>query len=118
MTDEMTDSTPRSQSFRRFELVRSSDPTGVSGTGVVARGIEFPTGTAVIEWDATNHDIDAENGLAIKPGPDGVAAVLEVHGHDGATELNWLDTPGSSDQQSAAGADGDANANGDGDASD
>lgn len=90
MTDD-TDGPTSRPPFRRFELVRDEDPTGVSGTGVVARGVEFPTGTAVIEWDATNHDIDAENGLAIKPGPDGVAAVLEVHGHDGATQLNWLD---------------------------
>lgn len=89
--------------FRRFELVRHHDPTGVSGTGVVARGIEFPSGTAVIEWDAIDADIDAENGLAVKPGPDGVAAVLEVHGHGGSTTIRWLDT----DADSADTADGD-----------
>lgn len=77
--------------FRRFELVRHEDPTGVSGTGVVARGVEFPSGAAVLEWDAANHDIDAVNGLAIKPAPDGVDAVLEIHGHDGSTGIRWLD---------------------------
>ena len=35
---------------RRFRLVREEDESGVSGTGVVAVGVEFPSGAVVFEW--------------------------------------------------------------------
>lgn len=36
--------------MRRFVLVRHRDVTGVSGTGVVAYGVEFPDGAAAVRW--------------------------------------------------------------------
>jgi hypothetical protein len=35
---------------RRFQLVRLEDPGGISGVGVVADGVEFSDGTAVLRW--------------------------------------------------------------------
>ena len=36
--------------MRRFKLIRDKDVTGVSGTGVVAEGVGFLDGTAVMRW--------------------------------------------------------------------
>jgi len=35
---------------RLFKMVRNNDETGVSGTGVVADGIEFPNGMVAVCW--------------------------------------------------------------------
>ena len=35
---------------RLFQMVRNNDETGVSGTGVVADGIEFPNGMVSVCW--------------------------------------------------------------------
>lgn len=35
---------------RRFHLVRDDDETGISGTGVVAEGIEFSNGMCAACW--------------------------------------------------------------------
>jgi hypothetical protein len=71
--------------FRRFVLDRNVDVTGVSGTGVVAEGIEFSDGTCclrwVTEWRST---VFYEQGLD---------AVLRIHGHDGRTVVRFLDGP-------------------------
>jgi hypothetical protein len=34
-----------------LHLERDEDVSGVSGTGVVAYGVEFPDGTIVLRWD-------------------------------------------------------------------
>ena len=36
--------------IRRFDLIREEDESGVSGTGVVAVGIEFPNGYVELQW--------------------------------------------------------------------
>ena len=78
---------------RRFRLVRDEDETGVSGTGVVAVGVEFPSGAVVFEWrNDRNDDLrTTSNGLSVKPGPDGVEDTEEVHGHGGRTRVEWID---------------------------
>lgn len=77
--------------FRRFEMVRSEDESGVSGTGTVAVGVEFPSGLVELEW--LNHENDrvqtAFNGHSTYPG--GIHDALEVHGHGGRTEVHWID---------------------------
>lgn len=71
-------------SFRRFRLVRDVDVTGVSGTGVVAEGVEFSSGRVAMEWcsqfptSVVFHDR-------------GVESVQHVHGHGGATRMEYLD---------------------------
>lgn len=79
----------------RFQLVRHDDESGVSGTGVVAEGVEFPSGACVFEWfNDRNPDVNTtQNGLTVKPGPDGAEDLIEVHGHGGRTVINWLGEP-------------------------
>lgn len=67
---------------RRFMLVRVEDETGVSGTGVVAWGLEFPDGHAVTRWNSK---------IAQTCAWDSIADVVAVHGHDGKTRIRWLD---------------------------
>ena len=78
---------------RRFELVRTEDVSGTSGTGVVAVGVAYPDGAVHMQWrNKENEDLDIDsNGCAFKPAPDGVEATIEIHGHEGRTELRWID---------------------------
>lgn len=66
---------------RTFELVRYRDPSGVSGTGVVAEGCLFTDGSVALRWRGENP------ATAVWPNLD---SVLAVHGHDGATEVRWV----------------------------
>lgn len=68
--------------FARFELVRHEDVTGVSGTGVVAQGVQFDDGIVVVRW------LGQHASTVIWPGIDDVE---HIHGHDGRTEIRWLD---------------------------
>lgn len=67
---------------RRFELQRDDDVTGVSGTGVVAEGVEFADGVAVVRWGGEHRS------TVVWPS---VGGVLAVHGHDGRTRVVYLD---------------------------
>jgi len=64
-----------------FTLHRHSDPSGVSGTGVVAEGWESSDGkTVVIKW------LSATPSVCIY---EDVRHVRALHGHGGATEIVW-----------------------------
>jgi hypothetical protein len=78
---------------RRFEPVRTEDVSGTSGTGVVARGVAYPDGAVHMQWlNADNEDLETDsNGCAFKPAPDGLEATREIHGHEGRTEIQWID---------------------------
>jgi hypothetical protein len=69
---------------RRFELIRHADETGISGTGLVAEGVEFGNGRVAMRWCASG-----------RPGSvviwDSTADAMHIHGHDGRTELRWAD---------------------------
>lgn len=71
--------------MRRFHLYRTEDVTGVSGVGVVAEGIEWEDRAITMRWRgkhrSTVHWDAAE----------GIAAVEVIHGHGGATRVEWLD---------------------------
>ena len=58
--------------FRRFNLVRNVDVSGVSGIGIVAQGVEFKTGKTVINW--CSKDIKS---VTIY---DSIDDVLRIHG--------------------------------------
>lgn len=75
---------------RRFVLARDTDVTGISGTGIVAEGIEFSDGTTVMRW--------LEAGTArpdhVRPTTvvhESVESVIGLHGHGGATRVEWVD---------------------------
>lgn len=67
-----------------FELVRTRDISGVSGTGVVADGVQFADDSVAIRWRGEHP------ATAVWPT---IADVLAVHGHHGATTVRWLDQP-------------------------
>lgn len=67
---------------RRFVLQRHSDPSGVSGTGVVALGVEFPDGAVTLRWPGLNPSTACWGSIE---------AVLAVHGHGGQTVVEWVD---------------------------
>lgn len=62
--------------FKEFFLERKEDESGISGTGVVARGVIFPSGKVVLEWQ-TFH-----SSMALY---DNINDVVSIHGHDGKT---------------------------------
>jgi hypothetical protein len=66
-----------------FTIHRTEDPSGVSGTGVVAEGWETSRGQVVIAWlsDTPSICIYAD-----------VRDVERVHGHHGKSQIVW-DTP-------------------------
>jgi hypothetical protein len=79
---------------RAFVLVRHVDVSGVSGTGVVAEGTVWSDGSASVRWPGRGPG----TGLGGRSGsvafwPDGVRGVEATHGHDGATEVRYLDHP-------------------------
>lgn len=65
---------------RTFELIRHEDVTGISGTGVVAWGCQFPDGCAVLRW-ATQHSSTAVY--------NSIGDIEAIHGHEGRTEIRW-----------------------------
>lgn len=69
--------------MRRFQLVRDVDETGLSGTGVVAVGVEFPDDTVAMRWVTS---------VATTVVFDCVADVEAIHGHGGLTRIDWIDT--------------------------
>lgn len=69
--------------MRRFVLRRHNDETGVSGTGDVCWGVLFPDGVVVTRWCVT----DIRQTCVWKSLDD----VRYVHGHDGKTEVVFLD---------------------------
>lgn len=69
----------------RFTLVRDVDLTGVSGTGVVAEGVQFTDGRVATRW------LPPLRGPAQTCVWDSLEHVLMVHGHSGTTRLVWID---------------------------
>lgn len=72
---------------RRFKLVRNTDVTGVSGTGHVADGLAFDDGVVVLRWRS-------EWPTSVVFHDRGIEAVEKIHGHGGATRIQWLDIDG------------------------
>ena len=69
--------------MRRFELHREVDETGISGTGIVATGVEWPDGTCAMHWD-TKHTSTAVYAS--------MEDVVAIHGHGDKTYIAWLDS--------------------------
>lgn len=68
---------------RRFFLVRNRDISGVSGTGIVAEGVEFHDKQVVLSWFGKFHSLEVHPSIE---------QVLNVHGHGGATGVFWIDS--------------------------
>jgi hypothetical protein len=83
---------------RRFVLRRTVDVSGISGTGDVADGVLWPDGTASIRWRGEHPSVVFWDR--------GRVSVEHVHGHGGATTIEWIDpeAPAVPEQRHAAGA--------------
>lgn len=68
--------------MRRFELRRDFDETGISGTGVVAQGIQWDNGWCQVMW--------LTKVFSTTTYPD-IESVEFIHGHGGKTVVQWLD---------------------------
>lgn len=75
---------PSSPFPRRFLVYRYVDVSGVSGVGVVAQGVQWSDGSVSIRWTGKHPSTVAW---------DNTDDVVAVHGHQGSTELRWLDEP-------------------------
>jgi len=64
--------------YRVFEMIRVEDLSGVSGTGIVAQGMEFDDGQCVIRWLT---DVKA---TAIYKN---IQELESIHGHKGRTKI-------------------------------
>ena len=68
--------------FRRFVMNRTKDETGVSGTGIVAEGLQFSSRKCVISWLSETPSIEIY---------DSIEEVRRIHGHQGETQIKWID---------------------------
>ncbi|MEU4192504.1 hypothetical protein AB0E69_11420 [Kribbella sp. NPDC026611] len=75
-------------SSRRFRLIRHYDVSGVSGTGPVAEGVQFTDGAVALRWYGDYPTTTVW---------DGIESVIAIHGHGGATEVEWIDPESSPD---------------------
>lgn len=66
--------------MRTFKLVRTTDVSGVSGTGIVAEGVEFSSGKCSLAW------VTQYRSVAVY---DSIHELEAIHGHDGATVIEW-----------------------------
>lgn len=69
---------------RAFVLNRKTDLTGVSGTGIVAEGIEFSDGVVALRWTS-------KFPTSVVFHDRGMESVEAVHLHNGSTVVEWID---------------------------
>ncbi len=66
--------------MNNFHLQRLEDETGVSGTGIVAEGVQFSSGECVLVW------LTGACSIGIY---DSIESVDKMHGHGGRTIIVW-----------------------------
>lgn len=65
---------------RYFQLLRLEDVSGLSGTGLVAEGLQFHDGQCALSWFGKYHSLE------IHPS---IEQVKALHGHGGRTKIIW-----------------------------
>ena len=76
--------------MRAFLVIRDEDVTGISGTGIVAEGVEFKDGTTVMRWLPAG----TARPEVVKPTTvihESVDSVIALHGHNGKTWVQFAD---------------------------
>jgi hypothetical protein len=68
--------------MRRFHFNRVEDTSGVSGVGRVAEGVLFDNGLISLSWLSLHKCVNIYASYA---------EMMAVHGHEGDTELVWID---------------------------
>lgn len=64
--------------------MRDEDPTGVSGIGIVAEGVEFSDGSVAMRW------LSEHASTAVWAS---IESMITVHGHQGRTRIKWFAKP-------------------------
>lgn len=77
-----TECTSQPNGIRRFLLVRERDLTGVSGIGIVAEGAMFSDGRSVLHWLREPYAVGMYQSIS---------DLIAVHGHEGATQVQFID---------------------------
>jgi hypothetical protein len=72
------------ETIKEFYLDRIDDETGISGVGVVARGVVLPSGRVVLEWSTFHSSINIYQNFS---------DIEAIHGHHGKTRV-VMGTPG------------------------
>ena len=67
---------------RRFYFKRTTDVSGVSGTGRVLDGVQLPSGKIVVEWRPPTHTISFFNSIH---------DFEAIHCHEGKGVVIWID---------------------------
>lgn len=67
--------------LKRFLLHRTEDESGVSGTGIVAEGVQFACGWCALSW------LTSYQSCGVYPS---IEELEGIHGHDGRTRVVWL----------------------------
>ena len=62
--------------------MRDEDVTGISGTGTVADGVQWPTGQVTLCWRGIHSSIAVWQCMG---------DALAIHGHNGKTRIVWAD---------------------------
>jgi hypothetical protein len=73
-----------SLSIRPFYMFRHEDQSGISGTGIVATGVQFPNGRVVLQWCSYRNSLEVH---------DSITNLEEIHGHAGKTEIIFGNPP-------------------------
>lgn len=68
--------------MRLFDLIRTEDATGISGTGAVAEGVVFSDGTCSLRWKTST----ASTGFYSS-----IEDLIVIHGHGGKTQVVYHD---------------------------
>ncbi len=73
-----------SSNMKLFVLNRKEDETGISGTGIIAEGVQFTNGKCALNW------LSEYTSTALY---DDVETLMKIHGHDGKTVIIWETHP-------------------------
>ena len=75
--------------MRVFQMIRDTDVTGLSGTGVVAEVIEFSDGSVAMRWlqDGVSESNRDRGVRATTVMHESLASVQALHGHNGMSHL-------------------------------
>lgn len=71
--------------MRTFELHRDVDVSGISGTGLVAEGVEWADGTVALRWLTED--------LATTVIHRSIETVERLHCHQGSSRIEWTGSP-------------------------
>lgn len=83
---EATESLVGNEAPLRFLLKRS-------GSGFVAGGAYFSSGTVVLEWLEEPSREGSGKGLSVYPGDGGLDDVISAHGGYDEVSIRWVDSP-------------------------